>query len=144
MMLELHNDSLSPIALYRITLRTAQSYNATLKGYRDNNFPAFIHQSSQGVAASDSKRSIWLVRKEPDKPDLLVGNDSQHPLQWPPKDLAPEHFWLFAIHIDAFATPKTGNQNPTPLDPIEMQIVVCWDKETNDFSVHPSIRTHAN
>jgi TolA-binding protein len=137
LLIRLHNDGLSRIATHRIIVRTAQSYNAALRGYRDNSFAAFSYQNQQVVAGSDSASPIPLVRKEPTQPDLLVGNDSGHPLQWPPKDTAQEHFWLLAIHVDAFSAPKTGSPNPTPLDQLEMQVVVSWKKETNEFSVTP-------
>jgi hypothetical protein len=129
------NERLSWIEKIKITVYSAQSFDAKLKDYRDGHaFRAVVMQQPDPIEASGLGKAIWLVRKDGNSDQLLVGDDSRAPLKWPSNDLSPIQRWIFSVGIDGM-TVRTPAVPSKPLRQIKFKFTVDWDKATNEFSL---------
>jgi hypothetical protein len=135
LVLVISNEGLSWIEKIKITVYSAQSFDAKLKEYRDGHaFQAVVMQQPNPIEASGIGRAIWLVRKDGNSDQLLVGDDSRAPLKWPSNDLSPIRRWIFSVGIDGM-TVRTPAVPSKPLEQIQFKFSVDWDKATNEFSL---------
>jgi hypothetical protein len=130
------NERLSWIAKYRITVYTAQSFDARYEDFRDSvGFKAIVIQKNEPIEASGIGRAIWLIRREANSDQLFVGEDNTSPLKWPPNDPSTTQMWKLAIGIDAetLATPTNPSR---PLQHVKFSFSVTWDKQASEFSLN--------
>src|ERR1700761_7343292 len=121
LVLQIMNQRLSWIARYRITVRTAQSFDASHKDYRDGvGFKAVFIQRNEPIEASGRNSPIWLIRNDGKSDLLFVGEDNSSPLRWPVNDKSREQKWKLSLSIDAESLGTSGVPS-RPLLPIAME-----------------------
>lgn len=136
LLITLQNDRLAAIGTSTISVLAAQSFDFRHKAYRDGRrFVAFSCSDAGPIDASYPGKGIWLVRKQVSDGNLAIGNESGHPLEWPPNDGSPIHKWLLSLKVTAQTVATRDRPNPIPLAPITAKLVVLWNREENEFFI---------
>ena len=133
-----HNVGLLTIA--RITLRiiSARSYDSRHSDYRDGiTFKATAFTQQQQISGSESGAGMWFVRKSPSNSHLLAGSEESSPLKWPSNDNSVGHRWLVHLDVNGTRLPTPANAIPVALRPIDAEVILLWNKETNEFFIEP-------
>jgi len=130
------NQRLSSLGSYRITIGTAQSFDARHDDYRDSVASrAIVIQKNEPIDASGIGRAIWFIRNDGKSDVLFIGEDNSHPLRWPVNDLSHKQMWKFSIRIDAESV-RIGASPASPLKPIAFSVSLTWDVDIHILSLN--------
>jgi len=87
------------------------------------------------IQPSSKGRGKLFVRKEPDKPDLFVGDDIRHEMIWPDMDKSEMQKWLLYLGIRAQTAPRNSSEKANVFREMMHYVVVIWDTNANELFV---------
>jgi hypothetical protein len=129
----LENNRLDAITQFTFRVLAAQSFDHEHKDWRQNLFSALTQSSPQPIHAKYSSNKLPFVRKIPTIPELLVGNNKDSLLKWPPNDLSETQKWL--LHLDVMTqTMKVPNQT-IQLPQVKLALILEWNTTTNGMVI---------
>lgn len=129
------NRRLGAINRVKVTVYSAQSFDSRHGAYRDGrDFSGFARIEPDPIGASHSGKSLWLVRKDRGE-QLLVGDDTEHPLRWPDADPSTIQRWRLTVAIDGQTVPAKSSDAIVVLKQVKMTLILTWDKDKNEFGI---------
>jgi hypothetical protein len=134
LVISISNHRLLAIGEQTVAIGQAQSFDSRHQAYREDRFTPYSRKLTTPVHASCVGDASWLIRKTSSKPDLFVGNDEDHKLQWPDADKSPVQTWRLVVEVKVL-TIGTPRDAVRALQPLIIDFVIIWNPENSEFFI---------